>query len=182
MAYSRTLLTALFVLMLVPSLARADLQGEWIETDTLGLPLYTGTCQSFAHCNYSEDDITNQQNLAYFIGAHYYFRDHVRIGMNLQLTERLNPTPGNGQDIRTFAFLPQIAWNFSNPFFVALTLTIAPWTSGGSNFDLGFQGVFGASTRLTDRIRGSLALEVPVYFYLERSIGITPLLGISIRI
>jgi hypothetical protein len=180
MAYLRTLLTAFLVLVFAPSIARADLQGEWIETDTLGLPLYTGTCQSFAHCNYSEDDITNQQNLAYFIGVHYYFKDHVRIGMNLQLTERLSPTAS--QPIRTFAFLPQIAWNFSNPFFVALTLTIAPWTSGGSNFDLGFQGVFGASTRLTDRIRGSLALEVPVYFLQERSIGITPLLGISVRI
>jgi len=129
MAYLRTALTAFLVLVVAPTVAHADLKGEWTQTDALGMNLY-----QYNFTAGSEDtDVTQQQNLSEFIGLHYYFADHWRVGMALQFTERLNPSITNGtSDLRTFGFLPQIGWNFARPFFMQLTLGLLPWTSGVS--------------------------------------------------
>jgi hypothetical protein len=156
--------------------AHADTKGDWIQTDTLGMNMY-----SYNFDKSAATDVTDAQNLSEFVGLHYYFIDHVRVGMNLQFTERLDPDPASGTSrFQTFALLPQIGWNFYNPFFAALVVTIAPWTAGKSLFDDGFQGVLGASTKLTSRVRGNLAVEIPVNLHQATTIGITPLVGISV--
>ena len=158
--------------------ALADTRGEWIETDTLGMNVYTYNFDK--HATTTVDDA---QNLSEFVGLHYYFADHLRVGMNLQFTERIAPDPASGSSrFQTFALLPQIGWHFYNPFFVALVATIAPWTSGRSLFDAGFQGLIGAGLPLTSCIRGNLAIEIPMNFVQATTIGTTILLGISARL
>lgn len=158
--------------------AHADLKGDWVQSDTLGMNVY-----SYNLDKSKATDVTDAQNLSEFVGLHYYFIDHVRVGMNLQFTERLNPDPASGTSrFQTFALLPQIGWNFYNPFFAALVMTIAPWTSGQSQFDFGLQGVFGASTKLSARVRGNLAVEFPVNLHVADTIGVTPLVGISVEL
>jgi hypothetical protein len=169
---------ALVVLVALSAPALADSRGEWIETDTLGMNVYTYNFDKGAATT-----VGDAQNLSDFVGLHYYFADHLRVGMNLQLTERLAPDPAAGSSrIQTFALLPQIGWHFYNPFFVGLVATIAPWTSGRDLFDAGFQAVAGASAPLAHCIRGSLAVEIPMNFVQATTIGTTILAGISIRL
>ena len=158
------------------SAARADNKGDIVQTDTLGMNMYT-----YNFSKSKSTDVTDAQNLSEFIGLHYYVIDHLRLGMNVQFTEQLAPTPATGESrFRTFALLPQVGWNFYKPFFAALVLTLAPRTSGTNTFDAGFQGVFGASFELSSRVRANIALEVPVNFVVATTIGVTPLVGISI--
>jgi hypothetical protein len=92
--------------------------------------------------------------LSEFVGAHYYFVDRVRLGMNLQFSEQLAPAPGpkGGSDFRTFALLPQIGWDFWGTMFAALVVTVAPWTSGTGTFDFGLQALLGAGIPIADRV------------------------------
>jgi hypothetical protein len=177
----RSRLSTAFVLAFVPmvsSAARADDKGEIVQSDTLGMNVY-----SYNFSKSTATNVSDAQNLSEFIGLHYYAIDHVRLGMNLQFTEELAPTPAMGASrFRTFALLPQVGWNFHKPFFAALVLTLAPRTSGTSTFDAGFQGVFGASIEVSPRVRANIALEVPVNFVVATTIGVTPLLGISIAL
>lgn len=171
-------LVTLLVGVTMASNARADNKGDIIQTDTLGMNVYSYNVSKSTSTN-----VTDAQNLSEFIGLHYYVIDHVRLGMNVQLTEQLAPTPTMGASrFRTFALLPQVGWNFHKPFFAALVLTLAPRTSGTSTFDAGFQGVFGAGFEVSPRVRANIALEVPVNFVVATTIGITPLLGISIAL
>ena len=178
MNHAATCIAGLAAVALHVGPAAADERGEFTQSDTLGMNVYT--------YNFSASKTTtvsDAQNLAEFVGLHYYFVDHWRIGMNLQFTEQLAPTPAaEASRFRTFALLPQIGWNFYKPFFAALVLTLAPRTGGEEKFDAGFQGVFGASFELTPRVRANVAVEIPVNFVVATTIGITPLLGISIKL
>jgi hypothetical protein len=151
------------------------LKGDIIQTDALGLNLV-----SYDFPSATVKTISDRVEPAEFIGLHYFFADGWRIGAALQFTERLSPTLPN--DFRTFAILPQIGWHFYDPFFVALVLTIAPYIDGESLFTLGTQFVAGAAFPLTDRVRLSAALEVPVNFVGIMTVGLTPLVGVSIRL
>ncbi|HEX4622755.1 MAG TPA: hypothetical protein VH208_14420 [Myxococcaceae bacterium] len=62
-------------------------------------------------------------------------------------------------------------------------MTIAPYIDGSTNvFTFGLQGVFGAGFSLTERVKLTAALEVPFNFVGIKTIGLTPLLGISIKL
>jgi hypothetical protein len=153
-------------------------QGDFVQTDTLGMNVVshnfdTGTTTT----------VSDAQVLSLFIGLHYYVVDNIRVGMNFQFSDQLGPSLPDGESsFRTFALLPQVGWSFYDPFFAALVVTIAPRTAGGANFDAGLQGVFGVSLPLAERVRATIALEVPWNFVIHQTLGLTPLLGVSIRL
>ncbi len=155
----------------------AGKQGELLQTDTLGMSLMThdydkGTTRT----------VRDVVNLSEFVGLHGYVVDRVRLGANLQVTERLWPKPPAGERIQRFAVLPQIGWNFYDPFFTALVFGFAPRTDGKVHLNLSVQGVLGVSLPISSRVRISIAGEVPYTFYDRHLIGITALTGIAIRL
>jgi hypothetical protein len=158
--------------------ALADHEGEWIDTDMVGINAYTYDFDTHTNTN-----VGSTQELSDFVGLHYYVVDHVRLGMTLQFTERLAPAPASGTGrFQTFALLPQIGWNFSRSFYAALAGSIAPWTSGKDLFDAGLQGSIGASTPFTSSIRGNVAIEIPVSFVQATTVGVALLAGLSISL
>jgi hypothetical protein len=152
-------------------------RGEFIQTDTLGMTLVTRDLDH--HTTRSVRDVVN---LSEFVGLHGYVIDRVRLGANLQLTERLWPDPAPGSRIQRFAVLPQIGWNFYDPFFTALVFGFAPRTDGKEHLNLSLQAVLGVSLPISKSVRFSLAGELPWTFYDRNLIGFTALTGIAIRL
>ena len=152
-------------------------RGDFIQTDTLGMTLVTRDLDR--HTTRTVEDVVN---LSEFVGLHGYVVDRVRLGANLQLSERLWPEPAPGARIQRFAVLPQIGWNFYDPFFTALVFGFAPRTEGKAHLNLSLQAVLGVSLPISQRVRFSLAGEVPWTFYDRHLIGFTALTGISIRL
>lgn len=157
------------------SAGAAGKQGDFIQTDTLGVNLLshdlrTGRTRS----------VRDAVNLSEFVGIHGYIVDRVRLGANLQLSERLWPEPLPGERIQRFAVLPQVGWNFYDPFFAALVFGFAPRADGKEHLTLSLQAVLGVSVPLSKRVRWSLAGEVPWTFYDRELIGVTALSGIAI--
>ena len=164
--------------LLVTSAAHAvGKQGDVIQTDTLGASLYTYNLDTKTSTNIGDDF-----NLSEFIGLHAYVIDRVRVGMNLQFSERIHPQlPPGKSAFQRFAFLPQVGWNFYDPFFTALVFGVVPRTDGRQHVNLTLQGVLGVSLPITDRLRFSVAGEVPWTYYDKHTLGVTALTGISIR-
>lgn len=163
---------------LFPRSARAaGKQGEFIQTDTLGVSLLTHDLDTG-----KTRSVADAVNLSEFVGLHGYVLDRVRLGANLQLSERLWPRPAPGARIQRFAVLPQVGWNFYDPFFAALVFGFAPRTDGEVHLNLSLQAVFGVSLPLTSRVRLSIAGEVPWTFYDRHLLGVTALTGIAIRL
>jgi hypothetical protein len=155
----------------------AGKRGEFIQTDTLGVSLLTRDLDKD-----TTRTIRDVVNLSEFVGLHGYVVDRVRLGANLQLTERLWPHPAPGTRIQRFAVLPQVGWNFFDPFFTAVVFGFAPRTDGKGRLNLSLQGVLGVSLPLSQRVRLSIAGEVPYTFYDRHLIGVTALTGIAIRL
>jgi hypothetical protein len=152
-------------------------QGDVIQTDTLGASLWTYDLDAK-----TTKTISDVFNLSEFIGLHAYVVDRVRVGMNLQFSERVWPKlPPGKSSFQRFAFLPQVGWNFYDPFFTALVFGVAPRTDGRQHVNLTVQGVLGLSLPITDRLRWSLAGEVPWTYYDKHTLGFTALTGVSIR-
>jgi len=151
--------------------------GEVVQTDNLGMNLVTWNLSKGTHKTVGDERVLSE-----FVGAHVYVAEDVRIGMNLQFSEQLSPEPASGGRFRTFAFLPQVGWNFHEPFFVAAIATIAPRTAGGANTLLGVQALGGAAFAIADGVKVGIALEVPYNFYPEHTIGLTPIAGLSFRL
>jgi hypothetical protein len=165
------------VLLAPGSAHAAGKQGEFIQTDTLGVSLLsrdldTGKTRS----------LRDAVNLSEFAGLHGYVVDRVRVGANLQLSERLWPRPLPGGRLQRFAVLPQVGWNFFDPFFSALVFGFAPRTDGKVHLNLSLQGVLGVSLPLSKRVRFSVAGEVPWTFYDHHLLGLTSLMGLSFRL
>ncbi|MEI9938387.1 MAG: hypothetical protein WDO69_14290 [Pseudomonadota bacterium] len=152
-------------------------RGDFIQTDTLGMTLVTRDLDQ--HTTRTVKDVVN---LSEFVGLHGYVVDRVRLGANLQLTERLWPEPAPGARIQRFAVLPQVGWNFYDPFFTALVFGFAPRTDGKEHLNLSLQAVLGISLPISKRVRFSLAAEVPWTFYDRNLLGLTALTGIAIRL
>ncbi len=148
-----------------------------VQTDTLGMNLAT-----WNFTKGSATTIADAQVLSEFVGAHYYVGKDVRLGMNLQFSEQLAPQLQAGSPFRIFALLPQVGWNVGGPFFVAGTLTLAPFTGGGWSWVLGVQAVGGAAWEIAKRVKLTAAIEVPYNFYPAQTLGLTPLLGASFRL
>jgi len=155
----------------------AGKQGELIQTDTLGVSLLTRDLDKD-----TTRTVKDVVNLSEFVGLHGYVVDRVRVGANFQLTERLWPEPAPGARIQRFAVLPQIGWNFYDPFFTALVFGLAPRTDAKERLNLSLQAVLGVSLPLSSRVRLSIAGEVPYTFYDRHLIGVTALTGIAIRL
>jgi hypothetical protein len=164
---------------LAPQHARATgKQGEFIQTDTLGTSVVT---RDFT--TRQTKTIADATNLSEFVGLHLYVLDHWRMGMNLQFTEQLAPTPPPGVSrFRAFAVLPQLGCNFYDPFFAALIYKIAPRTNGKNELDMAIQGLLGVGFPVSSRMRVSFAVEAPFAFYIHRTLGMSVLTGISFRL
>jgi len=141
--------SAAFVVLLVeaPALA-AGKKGAFLQTDTLGMNVV----------NYQFDTgktttVGDAAVLSEFVGLHYFVIDRLRVGLNFQFSEQLAPNPATGSTFRTFAILPQVGWDFWGPLFVALVITVAPWTSGTPTFDFGLQAVFGVGIPITEHFK-----------------------------
>ncbi len=171
------LFTALAAVAVVPQeAAAAGKKGDVVQTDALGMNVVSYNLDTT-----KTTTVADSAGLSEFVGAHYYVADGWRVGMNLQFTELLAPTPPSGGNrFSTFAFLPQVGWHFCGPLFAAVVFAVLPRTAGGANLDLAVQGVFGAGVPLSDRVSLSGALEVPYNFLVHRTVGLTPLLGVSI--
>ncbi len=168
---------ALALLLGARAARAAGKRGEFIQTDTLGVSLLTRDLDKD-----TTRTIKDVVNLSEFVGLHGYVVDRVRLGANLQLSERLWPQPAPGTRIQRFAVLPQIGWNFFDPFFTALVFGFAPRTDGKGRLNLTLQGVLGVSLPLSSRVRLSIAGEVPWTFYDRHLLGVTALTGIAIRL
>jgi hypothetical protein len=153
-------------------------QGDVIQTDTIGSSLVTYDLDAK-----TTKTIADVVNLSEFVGLHAYVVDRVRVGMNFQFNERLWPTlpPGKSR-FQRFALLPQVGWNFYDPFFTALVFGVAPRTDGRQHVNLTVQSVLGVGFPLYGRARFSVAGEVPFTYYDKHTLGFTALTGISIRL
>jgi hypothetical protein len=153
-------------------------QGDIIQTDTVGSSLVTYDLDAK-----TTKTIADVVNISEFVGLHAYVVDRVRVGMNLQFTERFWPTlPPTKSRFQRFALLPQVGWNFYDPFFTALVFGVAPRTDGVQHVNLTLQGVLGVGFPLSSRVRVSVAGEVPWTYYDKHTLGFTALPGISIRL
>ena len=167
------------VLVGLPSSAfAAGAAGDVVQSDTLGMNLvnYDGTAKS-------TKTVKDAAVLSEFIGLHYFVVDRVRLGMNFQFGEQLTPAPPPGNSrFAIFALLPQVGVDFYGPMFAALVYTFAPRTAGQGQLGMGFQGVLGAGVPVADGVKVTMAIEVPWNFLPHETIGLTPLLGVAIRL
>jgi hypothetical protein len=176
---SLSFLTASALCFLAPHASGAGpSRGDVIQTDTVGMSMVT---RDFT--THTTKTVADTTNLSEFVGLHYYFVDRWRLGMNVQLTEQLRPTPpADGSRFRSYALLPQLGCSFYDPFFAALVYKVAPRTNGQSKLDMAVQGLLGVSFAVSRRVRVSFAAEAPFAFHIHRTLGLTLLTGISIRL
>jgi hypothetical protein len=157
--------------------AAAGKKGDFLQTDTLGVSLVSRDMTA-----HTTRTVADAVNLSEFVGLHYYAVQRVRFGMNLQLTERLWPAPPSPQSrVQRFAFLPQVGWNFYDPFFAGLVFAFAPRSEGLPKWSMGVHVVGGVSIPVSKRVSVSAALEVPWTYYPHQMIGLTALTGVSFR-
>ena len=156
----------------------APKKGEWLETNVL-----SSTLVSRDFTAQTTTSVKDAVNLAAAVGLHYYFRDALRLGMSLQYTERLWPEPPpDSSRFQRFAFMPQLGWNFLDPFFVSTLFTYAPRTRGKAIPDLSISAMFGAAFPITERVRLGVSVEVPYAFYYHDVLSLVFLTGISVRL
>ena len=156
----------------------APLRGDVIQTDTVGVSMVT---RDFT--THTTKTVADATNLSEFVGLHYYFVDRWRLGMNVQFTEQIAPVPpANQSRFRSYALLPQLGCNFYDPFFAALVYKVAPRTNGESKLDMAVQGLLGVGFAVSRRVRVTFAAEAPFAFHIHRTLGLTLLTGLSIRL
>jgi hypothetical protein len=158
--------------------AAAAQRGDVVQVTNLGVPLYVHNFDTG-----KDTTIADRLSVAEFLGAHYFITDQIRVGMMVQLTEQFSGDVAKGADRwTTFALLPQVGWHFYKRFFVAGVFTYAPRSGGKDQLDLGIQAVIGGSVPITEYASFGYALEVPYNFHVAKTIGITPLIGLSYRL
>jgi hypothetical protein len=172
-------LAGFVVTLLVSSVAfAAPKKGEWLETNVL-----SSTLVSRDFTAKTTTSVKDAVNLAAAVGLHYYFVDAVRLGMSLQYTERLWPEPPpDASRFQRFAIMPQVSWNFRDPFFVSTLFTYAPRTRGKPIPDMSISVLFGAGFPITERVRFGVSVEVPYAFYYHDALSLVFLAGISVRL
>jgi hypothetical protein len=153
-------------------------RGDVLQTDSLSMLL-----ASHDYTTDTASTLKNAVNLSANVGLHYYFVDRVRIGMNLQLTERLWPAPPAGSSrFQRFALMPQLNWSFYDPFYAGLIYSYAPRTQGRAIPDMAVLGALGAAFSVSERMKLSLALQVPYTFLYHRTVGLVAVAGVSFRL
>ena len=175
------LLRAAIAIALLGVSARAHAgmkQGELLQTDSLSMLL-----ASHDYTTHTNSTLRNAVNLSGNVGLHYVFVDRLRVGMNLQLTERLWPEPpGRVSRFQRFALMPQLGWGFYDPFFTALIFSYAPRTLGRALPDLAVLAALGAAFPVTQRMKLSIAFEAPFAFLQHRTLGLVAVAGLSVRL
>jgi hypothetical protein len=150
-------------------------QGDVLWANNVGVPLYT-------HDFDTGKDVTvgDRLYLSEFMGAHYFVTSRVRVGLMFQLTAQLSgDLPAGADHLATAALLPQVAWNFYDHVSAGAIFVYAPRAGGKDQYDLGVQALVGYGLPVTRTATLNLALEAPYNFRLNRTIGITPLVGLS---
>lgn len=169
-------LTACALLLDAGRVAASPKRGEWFETSVL-----SSTVASRDFDTRSTTTWRNQVNLAGAIGLHYYFVDAVRFGTSVQYTERIWPEPQpSSSRFQRFAIMPQLAWNFWDPFYVSTLFNYAPRTRGKALTDMSVSLMLGASAPLSKRVRLGVSVEAPYAFYYHRALSLVALTGISV--
>lgn len=159
-----------------PTSAAASEAVEAIAVDNIGVPLYTHNFDTGQNVS-----IANRLYASEFVGGHYYVTKSVRVGLMLQWTEQYAGDLAPGADhFTTFALLPQIGWNFYDHFCAAAVFAYAPRAGGKDQYDLGVQAVLGYGVTFTRNVSLNLLVEAPYNFRLARTIGITPLIGLTL--
>lgn len=78
--------------------------------------------------------------------------------------------------------MPQLGWSFFDPFYTAIIFSYAPRTQGRGIPDLAVIGALGAALPVSDRVKFSLAIEVPYAVHYHRTLGLVALTGVSVRL
>jgi hypothetical protein len=172
-------LVAFTLTLLASSVALgAPKKGQWLETNVL-----SSTLVSRDFTARTTTSVADAVNLAAAVGLHYYFADALRLGMSIQYTERLWPEPpSDSSRFQRFAFMPQLGWNFLDPFFVSTLFTYAPRTRGKAIPDMAISAVLGAALPVTRRVHFSVSAEVPYAFYYHDVVSLVVLTGLSVRL
>lgn len=154
---------------------RAAQSGDVVYANNIGFPVYTYNFDTG-----KDVTVADRQYLSEFMGAHYFVTSRVRVGVMFQLTAQLaGDLPSGADHLTTVAVLPQVGWNFYDRFSAAAIFTYAARAGGKDQYDLGVQALFAYAVPLTRTATLNLALEVPYNSRLDRTIGITPLVGLS---
>jgi hypothetical protein len=152
--------------------------GDVIAVNNIGVPLYTHNFDTGKDVGVGDKLLVSE-----FIGGHYFITDTVRVGMMVQFTEQYTGDVAKGADhFTTLAFLPQVGWHFCKRLYVAAIFTYAPRAGGKDQLDLGLQALFGGSIPVTKNASLGLALEIPYNFYVNRTVGFTPLVGLTYKL
>lgn len=156
--------------------AAAREAGDVIVVDNIGVPLYTHNFDTNKDIGVGDKLMVSE-----FIGAHYFVTSTIRVGMMFQWTEQYSGDLAPGSDhFTTFALLPQIGWTFYDHFSAAAIFTYAARAAGKDAYDFGVQALLGYSLPITKTAAFNMALEIPYNFRLARTLGITPLLGLTL--
>ena len=171
-------LSLILSVSLVSSAVRAaPRRGDGLQTD--------GVSVSLINRDFDDQKTTTIRkvvNLSEIVGFHYYIANRVRLGVSLQMTERLTPEPEPGSSrLQRVAFLPQVGWNFWDPLYAGLALSYAPRTRGRPIPDVALMPILGASLPLSESVRFSLALEAPWAFHYHQTIGLVAYAGLAFR-
>lgn len=154
----------------------APKRGEWVETNVLSSTVMSRDFDAGTTTSWRK-----QVNLAGAIGLHYYFADALRFGTSVQYTERIWPAPPpDSSRFQRFAIMPQLAWNFCDPFFVATLFNYAPRTRGKALTDMSVSVMLGAGVALSKRVRLGVSVEAPYAFYYHRALSLVALTGVSV--
>jgi hypothetical protein len=175
-AFALALLAACALVFASAHAEAAPKRGEWLETNVL-----SSTVASRDFDTRTTTTWRKQVNLAGAIGLHYYFADALRFGTSLQYTERLwpEPPPSSSRSQR-FAIMPQLAWNFWDPCYVATLFSYAPRSHGKALTDMSISLLVGAGAPLSKRVRLGVAVEMPYAFYYHRALSLVALTGVSV--
>ncbi len=158
--------------------AEAREAGDVVVVDNFGVPLYTHNFDTG-----KDVGIGDKLFITEFLGAHYFVTNTIRVGMMMQWTEQYAGELAPGADhFTTFALLPQVGWNFYDHLSAAAIFTYAARAGGKDQYDLGVQALLGYGLPITKTTSLNFALEIPYNFRLARTIGITPLVGLTMEL
>ena len=156
--------------------ASAREAGDVIVVDNVGVPLYTHNFDTGKNVG-----IQDKLLISEFVGAHYFITKTIRVGMMMQWTEQYTGELAPGADhFTTFALLPQVGWTFYDHFSTAAIFTYAPRSGGKDQYDLGVQALIGYSLPITTHAAINFAIEVPFNFRVAYTLGVTPLVGLTL--
>jgi hypothetical protein len=103
--------------VLPPAAFAAGKEADFVQTD--GLATMISYQFETSATSPSTMTIADKALLVGYVGLQYHVLDRVRLGVNVLFSEQLHaaPTPTEGSDLGTLAFLPQAGWDFFSPLY-----------------------------------------------------------------